>query len=86
MARQLADRFGLEPTDAATRGSAPAESFTVHGGPQTVGIIMDNTAAPMSFAKPMREGGIEKLGIKLIVEEEVPKEAPSAPIHPFSNL
>src|ERR1700752_1626800 len=31
--------------------------------PQTVGIIMDNTAAPMSFAKPMREGGIEKLGL-----------------------
>ncbi|WP_241995354.1 GTP 3',8-cyclase MoaA [Kribbella antiqua] len=40
---QLADRFGLEPTDAATRGSAPAESFTVHGGPQTVGIIASVT-------------------------------------------
>jgi len=37
--------------------------------PQTVGIIMDNTAAPMSFAKPMREGGIEKLGMKLVVDE-----------------
>jgi branched-chain amino acid transport system substrate-binding protein len=37
--------------------------------PQTVGIIMDNTAAPMSFAKPMREGGIEKLGLKLVVDE-----------------
>ena len=40
---QLADRFGLEPTDAAKRGSAPAESFTVHGGPQTVGIIASVT-------------------------------------------
>ena len=37
--------------------------------PQTVAIIMDNTAAPMSFAKPMREGGIEKLGLKLVVDE-----------------
>ncbi|TCO18160.1 cyclic pyranopterin phosphate synthase [Kribbella steppae] len=40
---QLAEPFGLEPTDAATRGSAPAESFTVHGGPQTVGIIASVT-------------------------------------------
>lgn len=40
---KLSDRFGLEPTDAATRGSAPAESFTVHGGPQTVGIIASVT-------------------------------------------
>jgi GTP 3',8-cyclase len=40
---QLSDRFGLEPTDAALRGSAPAESFTVHGGPQTVGIIASVT-------------------------------------------
>jgi GTP 3',8-cyclase len=40
---QLSDRFGLEPTDAGLRGSAPAESFTVHGGPQTVGIIASVT-------------------------------------------
>ena len=40
---QLAEPFGLEPTDAATRGSAPAESFTVRGGPQTVGIIASVT-------------------------------------------
>jgi cyclic pyranopterin phosphate synthase len=39
----LGDRFGLEPTDAATRGSAPAESFTVRGGPATVGIIASVT-------------------------------------------
>ena len=37
--------------------------------PSTVGIIMDNTAAPVSFAKPMREGGIVKLGLKLVVDE-----------------
>src|SRR5215470_10292998 len=37
--------------------------------PSTVAIVMDNTAAPVSFAKPMREGGLEKLGLKLIVDE-----------------
>ncbi|MDX6248840.1 MAG: 3,8-cyclase [Kribbellaceae bacterium] len=40
---QLGERFGLAPVDAATRGSAPAESFTVRGGPQTVGIIASVT-------------------------------------------
>jgi cyclic pyranopterin phosphate synthase len=39
----LGDRFGLEPVGAAARGSAPAESFTVHGGPATVGIIASVT-------------------------------------------
>jgi GTP 3',8-cyclase len=39
----LGERFGLEPMDAATRGSAPAESFSVRGGPATVGIIASVT-------------------------------------------
>jgi len=37
--------------------------------PKTVGIIMDNTASPVSFAKPLKEGGLEKLGLKLTVDE-----------------
>ena len=37
--------------------------------PQTVGIIQDNTAAAVAFAKPMREGGLTKLGLKLVVDE-----------------
>ncbi len=37
--------------------------------PATLGIIQDNTAAPVSFTKPMREGGLDKLGIKLTVDE-----------------
>lgn len=37
--------------------------------PKTIGIIMDNTAAPVSFVKPMREGGIEALGLELVVDE-----------------
>ncbi|MFC0625438.1 GTP 3',8-cyclase MoaA [Kribbella deserti] len=39
----LADPFDLRPTDAAARGSAPAELFTVAGGPATVGIIASVT-------------------------------------------
>jgi len=37
--------------------------------PASAGIVMDNTAASVSFAKPMREGGLEKAGIKLLVDE-----------------
>src|SRR5580700_4966344 len=37
--------------------------------PVTVGIIMDNTASPTSFAKPLREGGLDKLGLKLVVDQ-----------------
>src|SRR5690349_23853146 len=32
-------------------------------------IVMDNTAAPVSFAKPMREGGLDRIGLKLVVDE-----------------
>ena len=37
--------------------------------PKTAGIIGDNTASPVSFLKPMREGGIEKLGMKVVLDE-----------------
>jgi branched-chain amino acid transport system substrate-binding protein len=37
--------------------------------PKTVGMLMDNTASPVSFAKPLREGGLEKLGLKLVVDQ-----------------
>ena len=37
--------------------------------PTTVGLIMDNTASPTSFAKPLREGGLEKAGLKLVVDQ-----------------
>ena len=35
----------------------------------TAAIIMDNTASSVSFAKPMRSGGLEKAGIMLLVDE-----------------
>ena len=37
--------------------------------PKTVAIVQDNTAAPMSFVKPMVEGGLDKEGIKLVAHE-----------------
>ena len=37
--------------------------------PKTIGIIQDNTASPVSFAKPLREGGLEKLGLQLVVDQ-----------------
>ena len=37
--------------------------------PTTTGILSDNTAAPVSFVKPMRAGGLEKAGVKLLVDE-----------------
>lgn len=37
--------------------------------PQTVGIVMDNTASPVSFTKAMREGGFEKAKVKLTMDE-----------------
>jgi branched-chain amino acid transport system substrate-binding protein len=37
--------------------------------PKTVAIVMDNTAASVSFAKPMREGGLANAGIKILVDE-----------------
>lgn len=38
--------------------------------PTTVAIISDSTAAAQAFVKPLREGGFDKLGVK-IVEDEV---------------
>jgi cyclic pyranopterin phosphate synthase len=35
----LSAEFRLTPADPAERGSAPAETFLVDGGPQTVGVI-----------------------------------------------
>ena len=37
--------------------------------PTTTGVIQDNTAAPVSFMKPMRAGGFEKAGLKILVDD-----------------
>ena len=76
---QITDRgfkyvFQTSPTGGAQAlGSLPAiiELAKSASGtaPKTAGILMDNTAAPVSFSKPMREGGFEKLNLKLSVDE-----------------
>jgi branched-chain amino acid transport system substrate-binding protein len=45
-----------------------AES-TTDRRPATTAIVMDNTAAPVSFVKPMVNGGLEKAGLKLLAQE-----------------
>ena len=37
--------------------------------PQSIGVIGDNTASPMAFLKPMREGGLQKAGLKVLFDE-----------------
>jgi branched-chain amino acid transport system substrate-binding protein len=37
--------------------------------PATAGIIGDNTASPVAVLKPMREGGLAKAGIKILMDE-----------------
>jgi len=37
--------------------------------PKTVAIVQDNTAASVSFAKPMREGGLADAGVRIVVDE-----------------
>ncbi|MGT2477646.1 ABC transporter substrate-binding protein [Paraburkholderia terrae] len=47
--------------DSAKRAQAAA--------PKTVGIVMDNTASPVSFTKAMRDGGFAKANLKLVTDE-----------------
>jgi branched-chain amino acid transport system substrate-binding protein len=49
--------------------------------PTTIGIVMDNTAASDSFAKPIRTTRLAKLGLTLVVDETfTPPLANSTPI------
>jgi len=75
--------FQTSPTAGAqAQGALPAllELGKTSTGKQakTVGIIMDNTASPVSFVKPMREGGLDKLGLKLVVDEIFTPPLPDA--------
>ena len=45
--------------------------------PKTIGIVMDNTASPVAFTKPMREGGFQKLNLSLVVDETFTPPLPS---------
>src|SRR5215510_4837989 len=59
---------GLQPEASLPTIIELAKSATGKA-PATAGIIGDNTASPVAFLKPMREGGLEKLGIKLLMNE-----------------
>ncbi len=49
--------------------------------PKTIGIVMDNTAASVSFAKPIRTTQLAKLGLTLVVDETfTPPLANATPI------
>ena len=37
--------------------------------PTKLGIVMDNTASPVSFTKGLRDGGAAKLGLEIVVDE-----------------
>jgi len=60
-----ADRQAEQTVPTALKLAQAATGKT----PKTVGIIMDNTASPVSFAKPLKEGGLEKMGLKLTVDQ-----------------
>jgi branched-chain amino acid transport system substrate-binding protein len=57
---------GNEQAEAALPAVVTLATKTVGTKPKTCAIIQDNTAAPMSFVKPMLAGGLEKAGIKLV--------------------
>jgi branched-chain amino acid transport system substrate-binding protein len=59
--------------DQQAEGSLPAllEMAEQASGkrPQTIGIVMDNTAASVAFVKPIKDHQLQKLGLKLVVDE-----------------
>jgi branched-chain amino acid transport system substrate-binding protein len=75
--------FQTSPTGGAqAQGALPAlldlGKQATGQAAKTVGIVMDNTASPVSFTKPMREGGLEKLGLKLVLDETFTPPLPDA--------
>jgi branched-chain amino acid transport system substrate-binding protein len=65
---QTSPTAGHQAAETVPTAMKLAESATGKR-PKTIGILMDNTAAPTSFAKPLREGGLETLGLKLVVDQ-----------------
>jgi branched-chain amino acid transport system substrate-binding protein len=65
---QTSPTAGTQSTHALPTILALAKSATGHE-PKTVGLIGDNTASPLSFLKPFREGGLKKYGIKTVMDE-----------------
>lgn len=59
--------------DQLAEGSLPAliemAEQATGNRPKTVGIVMDNTAASVSFVKPIKDHQLKKLGLELVVDE-----------------
>ena len=65
---QTSPTAGRQSTEALPTILKLAEAATGKR-PKSVGIVMDNSASPVSFTKPMREGELDKAGLKLVVDE-----------------
>ena len=37
--------------------------------PKTISILQDNTASPIAFTKSLREGGLDKMGLRLVADD-----------------
>jgi branched-chain amino acid transport system substrate-binding protein len=65
---QSSPTAGLQSTEAVSTILNLGKTATGKA-PATAGIIGDNTASPVSFLKPMREGVLAKMGIKIVMDE-----------------
>jgi branched-chain amino acid transport system substrate-binding protein len=65
---QSSPTAGLQSTEAVPTILNLGKTATGKA-PATAGIIGDNTASPVSFLKPMREGVLAKMGIKIVMDE-----------------
>jgi branched-chain amino acid transport system substrate-binding protein len=65
---QSSPTAGLQSTEAVPTILNLGKTATGKA-PATAGIIGDNTASPVSFLKPMREGALAKMGIKIVMDE-----------------
>jgi branched-chain amino acid transport system substrate-binding protein len=56
-----------------SQGAVPAilalSNAAIGRAPKSAGIIGDNSASPVAFLKPMREGGLAKMGLKVVMDE-----------------
>ncbi|MBI3992146.1 MAG: ABC transporter substrate-binding protein [Candidatus Lambdaproteobacteria bacterium] len=66
--------FQTSPTAATqSRTTIPAvvalSEAATGSRPKTAGILQDNTASPVSYTKPIREGGLKEMGLDLVYDE-----------------
>jgi branched-chain amino acid transport system substrate-binding protein len=73
VASEMADRTIKAANEVAEKATGKK--------PSTISIIGDNTASPVAFTKALREGGLEKAGLKLVSDDTyTPPLADSSPL------